>query len=195
MTAILDRVKDAVLPDRVDPIAELQRLETRRIEIAAHIERILSAFSSIPQRERAAYRVFVESCKSDDEHFIEDSLNDWLAVAPQAEFSRREFNALTAEKSYGKALNDFKREFPDGKKVLLAACDFRLARAQETAAAVLTEARQRLLPMKFSADQIKDDPVVRRANGKVGHYQTIRKRIEVEGVDVWKMLARELLKE
>jgi hypothetical protein len=197
MTAILDRVKDAVLPDRqpdVDPIAELQRLEDRRLEISAHIERILAALSSIPVRERAAYRVFVEACKTDDEHAIESALADWLAIAPQAEFARREFNGLTAEKTYGKMLNDFKRECPDAKKILLMACELRLAQAQETAAIVLADAQRRLQPMRFSADQIADDPVVRRANGKVGQYRTIQKRIEAEGVDAWRMLARELLK-
>jgi hypothetical protein len=60
----------------------------------------------------------------------------------------------------------------------------------------LEEATNRLKPQKFSPDQIADDPVVRRAAGKVRNLELILSRIQNEAVDVtWRPFARDLLKD
>ena len=198
MSAILDRVKDAVLPNRqpgVDCIAELQRLWNRYVEIGAHVERLLTALSSIPAKERAFYQAFSRACEGDDQRAIANALNDWLEWAPRAEFCRREHAANTALKSYGSVLTKFKAEFPAARDVLVRAVEHRLSEAKERHADVLSAARQRLVPEGFDLDQVADDPQVRRAAGRISHLETVKRRIQNEPLEsVWRQMASQLLR-
>jgi len=201
MPSVLEKVRAAISPpkdivsaDNLDPIQRLAALEKRRREIEAQTNRLLEALKSVFEREREAYRAFNAACASDDMHAIESALADWLAVAPGCEHARREFNSTTALKTYGSTWTTFKAEFPTAKKVLLSACQFRLEEAKENARAVLEEATARLKHLNFSHDQIADDPIARRAAGRVRNLEGILARIQTEAVDVvWKSFARDLL--
>jgi hypothetical protein len=99
-----------------------------------------------------------------------------------------------ALKTYGSTFTKFKAEFPDVKKVLLRVCELRLAEAEERAATVLGEERARLLPERFTEDEIAASTRVKRAASKVSNLKVVQRRIENETVEsLWKIFAPRLL--
>jgi hypothetical protein len=195
---LVEKVRAAILPggriDDIDPVAELQRLHSRFIEIETATNRLLTALEQVPQRSQAAYRAFSRACESGDAEAIEKTLAEWLAVAPQAEFALREHAAAHAMKNAGSVMEKFKSEFPDAKKILLRASELRLAQAKEQAGIVLAEERARLSPEGFSDSEIRNSTRSKRATGRVKHLEVIQRRIETEPIEaVWKLFAPRLL--
>jgi hypothetical protein len=196
MSALLEKARTAAVPPKEgDPIAELQKLEQRRSQIEASTNRLLAALKAVPERERAAYRAFTAACATDDAEQIDVALNRWLALAGQSEFSGREYNALLAQKNYGSVMTTFKAEFPGAalKSALLRACRLRLEQAEEQAAIVLQQETKRLRPEGFSADQIADTLLVKRASSRVRQLQGIEKRILTEPIEATWKFARDLV--
>jgi hypothetical protein len=195
MPALLEKVRAAISPPKdVDPIEALARLEGRRREIEAQTDWLLTALASIPAKEREARAAFEAACKSgDDAQQIEETLTAWLDVAPKAEFAQREFAGTKQLKIYGSTMTKFRSEFPNAKVVLLAACRVRQEEAKERHSEVLAAETARLSPEGFSADQIADTLLVRRASGRVKWLQGVEKRVLSEPIeDTWKF-ARDLL--
>jgi hypothetical protein len=198
MSAILDRVKASVLPDRqpdVDPIAELARLHSRFIEIGQATDRLLAALTSVREETSMAYRAFTTACETEDQETIKAAMDRWLNAAPRWEHAQREYLSLQAQKNYGSTFLKFKAEFPDARDVLLRAVEHRLVQAKQHAATVLVEEMARMKPEGFDEETIRDSTRCKRANGRVSHLETVKRRIETETIEAtWRQLASQLLK-
>jgi hypothetical protein len=192
---VLEKLRAAILPPKedIDPISELQRLEAKRVEISNATDRLLTALAAIPEKERAARAAFEAACKTDDAQQIEKTLTAWLEVAPKAEFAQREFAATRQLKIYGSTMTTFRREFPDCKSTLLAATRARRKEAEARHREVLAAETARLSPEGFSADQIADTELSRRASSRVKQLEGIEKRILAEPIEATWKFARDLL--
>jgi hypothetical protein len=144
--------------------------------------------------EQTARAAFMSACEGDDAQAIKSALAEWLEVAPKAQFAQQQFAATKQLKIYGSTMTTFRSEFPNAKAVLLAACRARQEEAKERHREVLAAETARLAPEGFSADQIADRLLVRRASGNVKQFEGIEKRILNEPIeDIWPKFARDIL--
>jgi hypothetical protein len=151
--------------------------------------------TGVPQRAAAARLAYDAACKTDDESQIVSALDAWLDLENKAQRVGQEIAAIRTQRSAGVLWDQFKREFPNARQVLLGACQFRLAQAKEKLAEVLAREQAHLQTYDGSGYDVNESQPVKRQASRVSWLEKIEKRIASESIEqTWTPFARELLK-
>ena len=184
----------SVLPKRngialQNALAGLHKLVARYDEIVAFNTAVLTVLAGYGKRLQAARAELNAAMRAMDLERTRKAIEDLVSIRSCAQFADEEFRSLNHAQATGGSMTQFLAENGDAKRVLLDACQARLAKAQKNYDEVYAAEAQRMGP-SFDAD---DSPVTKRAKGLVTRRQHQLQRImESPIADVFVNFARQL---
>ncbi len=149
-------------------------------------------------RRRASCNYFVEKFQVAEDRYAQTQSNEDLEAVLLAEcvFEKAKQRATVAQAqiTYGAIDEQFRREFPENRKVLQKAVELQVRVATAELNRITAKETERLRAAGFDAETAKQSPIIKRAANKVEGSESLLAKIKATPIeDVWNQYASAVL--